>query len=100
MSTFALAIWGVTLLVVALVLVPVAVLLLARALGAARAIERYLAESGQAGAGIAAHTGAIPVLEDTIRIAQAAQGVAPQLEQHSAAIAGILGARAGGGSGR
>jgi len=93
--TAALVIWGATLLIVALVIVPLAVALLQRTLKAARRIEGYLAEMRAAGAGIARHTGAIPALDQTIEAAGAMAPVAASLEQRSAAIAGILAERAG-----
>ena len=49
MSTLALFIWGLTIAIVALVIVPVALSLLGRALTAARNIETYLADMLEAG---------------------------------------------------
>ncbi len=95
-----LVIWGVALLVIALVIVPVAILLLRRALHAARSIETYLDEMRAAGAGIAANTAAIPALDKTIEIAGAMGKVAASLDRHAGAIAGILAARARSGSSR
>jgi hypothetical protein len=92
--TAALAIWGITLLVIALVIVPLAIALLHRTLGAARSIENYLAEMRQAGLGVARNTAAIPALDQTIETASAMAGVAASLEQRSAALAGILAERA------
>src|SRR6516165_3780801 len=63
MTTLDLAIWIVTLLVVALVVVPVAVSYLRRALAAARAIERYLADMLEAGVKLAG--GLVKVRDDT-----------------------------------
>lgn len=94
--TAALVIWGITLLLIALIIVPVAVALLQRVLHAARSIETYLAEMRQAGIGIAGNTAAIPALDRTIETAGAMAGVAGSLEQRSAAIAGILAERAEG----
>lgn len=90
----ALVIWGITLLVIALVIVPLAIALLHRTLGAARNIESYLAEMTAAGSGIARHTGAIPALDKTIETAGAMAGVATSLEERSAALAYILAERA------
>lgn len=100
MSTAVLVIWGVTLLIIALVIVPLAIHLLSRTLTAARSIERYLAEMLEAGVGVAGNTAAIPALDETIKTAQAALGVAPQLERHSAEIATILADRAAAGDAR
>ena len=58
MPLAAIVIWIVTLLIIALVIVPVAVTLLRRALNAAWAIEGYLADMSTAGGRIATHTGA------------------------------------------
>ena len=93
--TAALMIWGITLLIVALVIVPLATLLLHRTLAAARSIESYLAQMAEAGGGVARNTGAIPALDQTIETAGAMAGVAASLEHRSGTIAGILAGRAG-----
>lgn len=93
--TAALVVWGITLLIIAVVIVPLAVALLQRTLKAARSIESYLAEMRAAGLGVAQHTGAIPALDQTIGTAGAMGGVAGRLAKRAAAIAGILAARAG-----
>jgi hypothetical protein len=92
--TAAQVIWGITLLLIALVIVPLAIALLHRTLTAARSIESYLAEMRDAGMGIAGNTAAIPTLDQTIETAGVMAGVAGSLEQRSAAIAGILAERA------
>jgi len=92
--TAALVIWGVTLLIIALVIVPLAIVLLQRTLTAARSIERYLAEMAQAGTGIAGNTAAIPALDRTIETAGVMAGVAASLERRSANLARILAGRA------
>lgn len=97
--TAALAIWGITLLVVALLIVPLAIALLHRTLTAARSIESYLAEMAQAGMGVAGNTAAIPALDQTIETAGMMAGAAGSLEQRSGVIAGILAGRAGMGAG-
>jgi hypothetical protein len=98
--TAALVIWGVTLLVIALVIVPLATLLLHRTLRAARSIESYLGEMREAGTGVARNTGAIPALDQTVETAGAMGEVAAGLEQRSMEIAGILAGRASGGARR
>lgn len=92
--TAALVIWGITLLLIALVIVPLAIALLQRTLTAARSIEGYLAEMRQAGMGIAGNTAAIPALDQTIETAGAMAGAAGSLEERSRTIAGILAERA------
>ena len=92
--TAVLAIWGITLLLIALVIVPLAIALLQRTLTAARSIETYLAEMRAAGGGIAGNTAAIPALEQTIETAGDMAGVAGSLQQRSAALAGLLAERA------
>ena len=94
MPGLALAIWIVTLLVVALVIVPVAVVLLRRVLNAAWAIERYLADMLEADVKIAGHTGAIPALDKTLETAAAMHPVAEAIEAKTGVVAGMLAARA------
>ncbi len=62
-------IWGTTLAIITVVVVPLALYLLHRTLKAARFIERYARESLSAGAGIANNTAAIPALEATLATA-------------------------------
>ena len=88
--------WIATLLVVALVIVPVAVNLLRRVLTAAWAIERYLADMEAAGKVIAEHTGAIPALDETLATAGTMVGVAGNIEAKTEAAKGVLAARAEG----
>jgi hypothetical protein len=94
MSGLALTIWIVTLLIVALIVVPVAISLLSRALRAAKAIENYLADMLGAGLKIAGHTGAIPALDDTIASAVAMKPVALSIKEKTGAVAEILASRA------
>jgi hypothetical protein len=93
--TAALVIWGITLVIIALVIVPLAVLLLHRTLSAARSIESYLGEMAAAGTGVARNTAAIPALDQTTDTAGAMAGVAASLEQRSGRIAAILAGRTG-----
>ena len=97
MTGIALAIWIVTLLIVVLVIVPVALSLLGRALAAAQAIEHYLADMLEAGVKIVAHTGAVPALDDTLATAGAMGPVAKAIEDKTGAVAALLSERAKGG---
>jgi hypothetical protein len=96
MSGLALAIWAVTLVIVAVVIVPLALSLLGRALTAARNIERYMKDMLAAGVGIAGNTGAIPALDTTLATAAAmapvAQGIAETAAAAEAFVAGGKGA--------
>ena len=93
--TAALWIWAITLAVVTMVIVPLAVYLLQRALRAARSIERYTRESLAAGVGIASNTGAFAALDDTIRAAssllEAAEALKRRTAEVSDAVAGSQG---------
>ena len=94
MSTAALFIWGATLVIVALVIVPVAVSLLTRALTAARNIEQYFHDMLEAGVRIVGHTEAVPALNDTLATAAAMKPVADAIETKTGVVAGILAKRA------
>jgi len=94
MSTLALFIWGATLAIVALVIVPVALSLLSRALTAARNIEQYLADMLEAGVKIVGHSEAVPALNDTLATAAAMKPVADAIETKTGVVAGILAKRA------
>lgn len=96
MSGLALSIWIVTVLIVALVIVPVALSLLGRALRAARAIEANLRDMLEAGVKIAGHTGAVAALDDTIATAVAMEPVAGAIKEKTGIVAGILASRAEG----
>ncbi len=87
-------IWAATLLLVAVVIVPLAVLLLHRTLRAALSIRRYLDEMLVAGVGIAGNTASIKALDDTIGVAGSMVAVAGRLKAHSATIASVLASRA------
>ena len=97
MSSLGFSIWIGTLLIVALVIVPVAIHYLRRALKAARAIERNLADMLEAGGKIAGHTGAVPALDTTIKTAVAMKPVADNIEAKTKAVADLLATRAAGG---
>lgn len=81
--------WGMLIATVAAV-VPIAVTLLSRALGAAKQIERYTAEALEGGVKIAGNTANVAALKDTISVAPALLSAAGSLEQHTAAIASAL----------
>ena len=61
MSALGLNIWLITVLLVALVIVPVAISLLSKTLKHAKSIERYLSDMLNAGVPIVSHTAAIPL---------------------------------------
>lgn len=94
MSGLALGIWIATLVIVAVVIVPVAVSLLGRALRAARAIEANLRDMLEAGVKIAGHTAAVPALDDTIATAIAIEPVAGTIDEKTGIVACILSHRA------
>ena len=87
-------IWGTTLAVVTVVIVPLAVFLLHRTLRAALSIRRYLAEMLEAGVGIATNTQSVAALNDTIAVAGNMVKTAGSIKQHSGTIAEILSKRA------
>ena len=87
-------IWIAALVIVGLVIVPVAVHYLRRALQAAWAIERNLADMLDAGVKIAGHTGAVPALDATIATAVAMKPVAVNIEAKTGLVAGLLAGRA------
>jgi len=87
-------IWGGTLLIVLIVIVPLAVGLLHRTLTAAWSIRRYMSEMLESGVGIANNTSSIPALNDTISVAGDMVNTAKNLEDHSSAIAEVLSQRA------
>jgi hypothetical protein len=86
-------IWGVTLVVVTLVIVPLAVYLLHRTLRAAMAIERCARESREAGAGVATNTAAVAALEETIAAATSLLDATTLLKERATAIADAVGGR-------
>lgn len=76
--TAVLVLWWIALGLTVLVIVPLAVTLLARALRAARSIRRFTADTLRAAGGIAEHTAAISALDRT------AAGAGPILEKTAA----------------
>ena len=71
------AVWTVTLLIIALVIVPVALILLARTTQAALRVEHYLREMAQAGGGIAGNLKAAALLDETVAAAARLTGATP-----------------------
>ena len=90
MTTTTAVIWIATLMVVAIVIVPVALHYLRDALTAARHIERNLSDMLGAGLLIAGHTSAVPALDDTISVAVAMKPVARNIETKTAALANLF----------
>ncbi|MBA3578084.1 MAG: hypothetical protein H0W39_10845 [Sphingomonas sp.] len=88
-------IWIALLAVIAVVIVPLAVGLLRRALNAARNIEGYLADMLTAGVGVAGNTAAVPALDQTIDWAVAMKPMADEIEAKTGAVAALLAKRAG-----
>ena len=95
LTTAGLTIWTVLLVVIAVIIVPLAVGLLRRALHAARKIEAYLADMLTASLGVAANTAAVPALDQTIELAVAMHPVAAAIEAKTGAVAQLLARRAG-----
>lgn len=71
------AVWITTLLVIALVIVPAALILLARTTQAALRIHAYLREMAQAGGGIAGNLQSAALLDDTVAAASRLTGIDP-----------------------
>lgn len=94
LTTTGLVIWIVLLAIIVIVIVPLAVSLLQRALRAARNIEAYLADMLTAGLGVAGNTAAIPALDDTIAVAVAMMPVAKDIEVKTGAVADFMARRA------
>lgn len=91
-------IWGGTLLLILVIIVPLAIILLHRTLTAAWSIRRYMAEMLIGGVRIADNTGSIPALNKTISVATDLVKTAKALEAHSGAIGEVLTQRATGGT--
>lgn len=87
-------IWIILLLAAVFVILPITVMLLQRALNAARNIERYFAEMRDAGLGIAGNTEHIKALDDTIAVATDILGTAGEINSHAETIGTVLTARA------
>lgn len=88
-------IWWATLIVAVVVVLPLAVFLLHRALRTARQIERYAAKALQAGVGIAGNTESVSALEGTISTATGILESARSIEERTGAIEGVFEARTG-----
>lgn len=86
-------IWGATLAIAILVILPLTVYLLQRTLNAARRTERYLAEMRDAGVGIAQNTSHIASLDDTIDVATQILDTAGSIREHTATIESTLAGR-------
>ncbi len=89
-------IWWATLVVAAVVVLPLAVYLLHRTLNSARQIERYAAKALQAGVGIAGNTENVSALEGTISTATGILETTRSIEERTGAIEGVFEARTGG----
>lgn len=89
-------VWWVTLIVAVVVVLPLAVYLLHRTLGAARQIERYAARALEAGVGIAGNTENVSALEGTISTATGILETTRSIEKRAGAIEEVFEARTGG----
>lgn len=87
-------IWGVTLAIAVLVILPLAIYLLQRTLNAARNIQTYLLQMRDAGVGIASNTSNIPALDDTIKVASKILETAGSMEKNTGIIKTTLVGRA------
>jgi len=95
MPTAAIVVWSLTLLVVALVIVPLAISLLRRTSTAAWQIENYLSDMKDAGVKIAEHTSAIPALDTTLAEIRSMQPVSEEIDTKTSVVATLLSNRAG-----
>ena len=86
-------IW-IIVLVVAVLVLPLVVYLLHRTLTAARSIARYFEEMRIAGEGIAANTGHIPALDQTLEVGGALLATAGEIDAHAATIESVVTERA------
>ncbi len=89
-------IWGITLAIAIVVILPLVVYLLNRTWIAAKNIERYLAEMRDAGLGIAKNTSNIKALDDTIGVATQILETADSIKGHAATIEMTLASRSNG----
>ena len=80
-------IWGATLVIVTLIIVPMAIYLLHRTLRAAQMIEQHTRESLEAGVHILQNTAAIPALDETIAAATSLIEATKILQDATGAIA-------------
>ena len=85
-------IWIVTLAVIVL-LTPLVLYLCWRLVRGAKNIEHHFEVTLKAATGVAAGTAAIPALQDTIGVAGGMLQTAGSIDQHSAAIVGLLASR-------
>jgi hypothetical protein len=96
MSALGLNIWLITVLLVALVIVPVAISLLSKTLKHAKSIERYLSDMLNAGVPIVSHTAAIPAVDDLIAVAKKLKANVEPIESGTGSLAELLLQRANG----
>ena len=90
-----LTLWWIALGLTVVVIVPLTVFLLHRLFQASRAIQRFTAETLEAGAGIAGHTAKIGALDETIERAVPIVERAGRIEEGARALEGALRERAG-----
>ncbi len=83
-------IWSLTLVVAIVVIIPVTVRLLHRALNAARRIDFYTARALEAGLGVAANTANVAALRETVSLGAAAVDVTGSIEAHTATIEQVM----------
>lgn len=88
-------IWWIVLAAAVLVVLPLVVYLLHRALRAARQIERYAARALAAGEGIAGNTQNIGALEDTISEATGILNTVGSIRGHTSTIEEVFESRTG-----
>lgn len=82
--------WGVFLLVVAVAVVPVLLLLLARLIGVALTINKHAAEAAAASAQIRANSEPAAQLAETLRVAGELLEVARTVEAHGVVLEKVL----------
>ena len=87
-------IWWVTLILTLVLFVPLSLFLLHRTWKAARAIDRYAAETLTAAAGIVANTRSIAALDATVSVASQMLGGAGAAARKLDTIANVLAERA------
>lgn len=90
LSTLVATVWIIMLVATVLVVVPILLAHLSRAVTAARNIERYTQEALDGGVKIVENTQCIPALQDTIGVATQLLAGADAIEQHTRAIHGAL----------
>ena len=92
MNPWIAAIWWIMLIATVVVIVPIAVGLLVRAVTAARNIEQYTAEALSSGVGIAQNTANVTALRETIAVATQLLAGAESIKRSTATIGTALGA--------